>query len=144
VTLKVPAAFDRGLASPTERAALFESLCVVLGAMHQAGMLEPAARLTDAPPPTFGVGAAGPLVGVWQTIVGAKRDDSFGPKTAHATAIWATAAGFGKRESVTPAMWATAIGVTVLFDVDAVLLPDGARLSLEAAAADARAALEGP
>jgi len=135
----IPRAFDRGVASPEERAGLFASLAVVLAAMRAAGMLGPAVRLTDAPPEPFGVGAKGPLVAVWQKVIGADPDGDFGEReTLPKTRAWAKKLGFGDAKVVTPAMWATAVGVTLLLDPEHVTQTDGSVLTMAEAERAAR------
>jgi hypothetical protein len=113
--------------------------------MREAGMLGQAVRLTDAPPAEFGLGATGPLVRVWQGIIGAKPDGVFGAKeTLPRTRAWAHEAGFGDRSTVTPAMWATGVGVSFRFEPGAVVLPDGSRVTLDELEAGAAATLAPP
>lgn len=140
---QIPPSFDRGTLSPSERAALVESLAVVLWTMRANGMLGDSVRLTDQPPKVFGLGAQGPLVGIWQTVVGAKKDSIFGPKTVAATRQWSKAAGFGDRSAVDPAMWCLAVGITLRFEGPVVVFPDGSRLDVGAATADAQKVLGG-
>jgi hypothetical protein len=128
--MNLPGGFGRGDASGAEKEALFSALLVVLGAMHRAGMVGQSLRLTDAPPPPFGEGATGKFVGVWQAVVGATIDRSFGPKTRAATEAWSEKTGFGRRSSVNEAMWCLGVGTTVGFIDGAVVLPSGERVEL--------------
>jgi len=136
VAMTLPAALDRGGAPTPERAALFAALCVVIFAMREAGLVGEAVRLTDAPPPEFGMGASGPDVATWQRVIGVRPDAHFGPVTLAASRSWALAAGFGDRLTVTPAMWATAIGTTFRFVGGGVELGDGSRVEIQDAAAE--------
>ena len=123
--LTVPASLDRGTATPDERRALFEALLLILWAMGKVGMVGASVRLTDSPPPPFGIGTRGPIVKIWQMIVGAAPDEVFGQKTEALTVKWATAAGFGPRKTVEPAMWSVAVGLTFRIDAAGVTQPGG-------------------
>ncbi len=139
--MTLPGGFGRGDASEAEKLALFEALCVVLGAMHKAGMVGDAIRLTDQPPEPFGKGATGKYVKIWQIVVGATPDAIFGPKTEALTLVWSEKAGFGRRTHVEPAMWSLAVGVTLgLGDLE-VMLPSGETIDLPLAASGVAAAL---
>ncbi len=132
----VPASLDRGNCSPEERRALFEAFLVTVWAMRRAGMLGLTVRLTDAPPDPFGLGAVGPIVGIWQRVVGAKPDQNFGPKTVEATKRWSILAGFGPRAQVEPAMWALAVGLTFGLRDEGVILPDGSAVGCPAVSSE--------
>lgn len=131
--MKLPPSFDRGDATPEEREALFASLVVVLLAMREAGMVGASLRITDSPPAPFGRGARGPLVGVWQKVIGAKSDQDFGKETERLTLEWSKKVGFGERKMVEPAMWVVGVGVTVALGADGVTLPSGEEVTLRAA-----------
>lgn len=128
--MNLPGGFGRGDASGAEKEALFSALLVVLGAMRSAGMVGETIRLTDAPPPPFGVGAKGKQVGIWQAVVGAKIDQAFGPNTRAATEAWSEKLGFGRRSSVNEAMWCLGVGVTLGLVDGAAILPSGERIEL--------------
>ena len=122
----VPAPLNQGPATAEVKAALVSALAVVLGGMREAGMVGPAARLTLAPPPPFGPGAEGEIVGAWQVVIGlGEQVHRFGPKTTAATIEWCKRLGFPWEGFVTPAMWAVAFGVTFA-------LPGGERVAVDA------------
>ncbi len=119
--MTLPPLLDRGVATPAEREALAAALAGVLGAMADAGMLSQGAACLSVPlARTLTLGSKGEDVGAWQNVIGARRDNDFGPETQAKTREWAAKNAFGLVGEVSAPMWLKGTSVVFLLSPGSV------------------------